>query len=485
MASDESKKVSGRRRDELSSGRQLCVGMAGVACGAIVGAAGIGRLFISDREVDLWARSLLGAGALVLALSITVALRGLRELPRPADDCARYGRHIVGLTFALLVTGLCNAAGMCTLALEGGLGFSANSVIDASNEKKIEEADDKRSKARDAQRNAEREERNAATVLARAQSAKTEACADHPATASAAVELPGLPSGSGSDAPPPVPPKPDPCKAAADAVWAAEDNLVLARDRLADANEDFSAKESACAEKRRALFFLLSVSTMTALFGAAFYVVNQVRAKRPPYTPAEPGSGFGGLGTHGAGANGSREIATITATATVQGSDEAAANKSTASVASGFGSAARANGEAATGTAPLTTTAQMSIVTGTTAEEPFDVHKFWSGAFFRVGEAVLFTFTFFWLLWSSRSTEYAIWLPVLALFVGMFVKTGETIVFSLGQRILSAAEALLPTGPSDHGRAATAGPNVGDATAAGSPGAFGRREAKAQPQAPN
>jgi hypothetical protein len=35
-------------------------------------------------------------------------------------------------------------------------------------------------------------------------------------------------------------------------------------------------------------------------------------------------------------------------------------------------------------------------------------------------------------------------LPVLGLFVGMFVKTGEAVIFRLGMRALSAVEALLP-----------------------------------------
>jgi hypothetical protein len=34
--------------------------------------------------------------------------------------------------------------------------------------------------------------------------------------------------------------------------------------------------------------------------------------------------------------------------------------------------------------------------------------------------------------------------PRVALFVGMFVKTGETIVFRFGMRLLYAVEALLP-----------------------------------------
>jgi hypothetical protein len=478
----ESKAPAERRRNEPVNVRngQLCVGMSGVALGAIVSAAGLGRLFISDGGPDQWARRLLGIGASVFVAGTTVSLVALRKLPPAADDCARYGRHILGLTFALLVTGLCNAAGMCALALEDGLDFSADSVIEASNPAKVAEAEKKRADAYEAKKTAERDLRSSRKELAREKTQEAEAC-QRPAPAASAVEPSAPPSGASSNAALSTSAKPDACGAARAAIVALEDSVDRRRDRLEDATEGLAATEAACAKKKRALFFLLAISTITALFGAAFYVVNQVRGKRPPYEPN--GHGSGSLpGAQRSEPNGSHEVATVTATATVQGNSDPATNKTVASAVGGFPGSPRANGDSTASAAPATATVQMDFMEPSD-DEPFDVHKFWSGVFFRVGEAVLFTFTSFWLLWSSRSTEYTIWLPVLALFVGMFVKTGETVVFSLGQRILSAAEALLPAGPAERTRATP--PRGAGASASGSAGARTVRDGKGQAQLSN
>jgi hypothetical protein len=461
------------------NGRML-VALLGVLSGAVVAAAGSGRLFVSDQEVDIWARSLLAVGTTIFTVSTIFTLRLVRELPISRDECVIYGRHIVGLTFALLVTGLCNAAGMSALALEGGLDFSAASLIDASDTNKVVQADSNRLEALNEEKSAERELRGANKALVRARAAETQACSTPPAPSTSAGD-PLAPSAPADAAPSTHARHTDSCRVAREAVTSREDDLDIKSDRFTDATEHRQLTETACAEarltKKRGLFFLLSVSTITSLFGAAFYVVNQVREKRPPITP--PGSGptnANGSPLHGSPTNGSNPVTTFTATASVDAPDDALARNG---ATPGDGAFARATGSKyVAAPAPATITAEMTVPLPKTAEEPFDVHKFWSGAFFRVGEAVLFTFTFFWLLWSSQSTEYAIWLPVLALFVGMFVKTGETIIFRLGMRILSAAEALLPAGGVE--RVATHGPAGEGVAPSGATGSVTVRDGNAR-----
>jgi hypothetical protein len=460
--------MHGRATDVRNT--RILTALLGVLSGAVVFAAGVGRLFISEAEADVWARWMLGVGLVVFFVSTLFTMRFVRQLPTTRDDCALYGRHIVGLTFVLLVMGLCNAAGMSTLALEGGLDFSAASLIAASDEKSVVEADKNHAKALNDRKGAERVLRDAETALARARKDEASAC-------SASALSPRNGGDPTSTAPGRDEERADTCPTARQVVVMREDDVVAKRDALADAQEYLAKTEQDCAEarltKKRGLFFLLSVSTMTALFGAAFYVVNQVREKRPPYVP--PGSGS----THGNGStppspvtNGSSPVAAVTATATVESATPVVARNG---VGSADGAPAKASGSAAR---PTSITAEMTFPLPRTTEEPFDVHKFWSGTFFRIGEAVLFTFTFFWLLWSSQRTEYAVWLPVLALFVGMFVKTGETIIFRLGMRILSAAEAFLPAASVE--RAASSSQSGDGSATAGATGAITVRDGKAQ-----
>jgi hypothetical protein len=431
-------KGSGATRDsELRVVLFVCLTL--VALGAIVMAAGIGRLFVSDGSADLWARWLCGAGGAVLAASLLGAMTVLYRLPPAKDDCALYGRHIVGLTFVLLVTGLGNAAAMSTLALEGGLGFSAANVIDAADPKKLDEADAKHKESSTAWKQAKRGLVTTEKTLERALAERASACAVEvvPASASRASR--------------------NACRAARRNVVKAEDDLAQQRNALADAEELHAQTEQDCATARetrkRALFFLLSVSTMTSLLGAAFYVVNRVRTKRPRYTP-DDGSGFppDDDASLDAGRASGLGISTVTVSASASPQDAAAPAPTNGRASSRPGSLASGNGVPAAGApaGPVTATAQMTVaqLPPKSTAEPFDAHAFWSGAFFRIGEAVLFTFTFFWIIWSWKSTEYLVWLPVLALFVGMFVKTGETVIFRLGTRILFAADALLPAGPS-------------------------------------
>jgi hypothetical protein len=85
---------------------------------------------------------------------------------------------------------------------------------------------------------------------------------------------------------------------------------------------------------------------------------------------------------------------------------------------------------------------------------PFDSNVFWGGLWYRIGEAVLFTLVFLLIIhWKYKgdllktSTEYDLLLPLLALILGMFIKTGERIVFGTAERIFAAATAMLPVQP--------------------------------------
>ena len=82
--------------------------------------------------------------------------------------------------------------------------------------------------------------------------------------------------------------------------------------------------------------------------------------------------------------------------------------------------------------------------------EDFHRGKFWTGMLFRIGEAVIFTLVFV-LIGSFQVAQqqeplihYKV-LPVLGLFMGMFVKTGETVIFGLAAAVFEMAQRALPT----------------------------------------
>jgi hypothetical protein len=417
------------------------------ALGAMIAAAALGLLVGADEGQDIGvmpdprAWRLGAVGALLGSVGAVWAMWVLRRLPAANDNCTRYGRHIVGLTFVLLVIGLCNATGMSTLALEGGLEFSGAALRDASDLAHVTKADARRDDAEKASIAAQRAVQVATRSLARAVEARAMNCARQPPAPSDL--LPGVAATA-----------PDPCEAALQRVTQSEDKLELEQYALEDASRAFTKTLEACnlARQRRkqALFFLISMSTVTALFGAAFYVVNCVRRMRPRYArPSTSGSPDTGSRPNGSDATISRATVPATAPLSTAGAEAtpqdvrstpATATPADTSTDTSNGSRSAMNG--ATPPAPKLTSAESSHES--TAED-FDSHAFWSGAFFRIGEAVLFTLVFFWLIWSSEGTQYVIWLPVLALFVGMFVKTGETIIFNLGMRILYATNAFLPT----------------------------------------
>lgn len=376
----------------------LIISMCGIALGAMIVAVGVAKLFLHEPpSVSWW---LIGIGALALTLGVGGVLHGVRGLPEPYDDCERYGRHIVGLTFLLLVIGLSNAVGTSTLAFDGGLGFSGKALLDASDPEKMDKGEKDKEAARLAVESRKRELEIAVRKQERAKQQAAKACLLDQALDENAAQVAAAACTQAREQ----------AVESEDDVFGATQLVQQAKQAQGDAVESCERAQSEC---RRSLFFLLSLSTMMALFGASFYVVNRVRSKRPRrknrFAPLDEPTPFDGEPTS-------------SGTGTAVAIAEASANAPAVAVA--------------TGQAPSEKHAHA---------EPFDAHAFWSGGFFRVGEAVLFTFAFFWLIWTSNRRNDVIWLPVLGLFVGMFVKTGEAIIFRLGMRVLSAVEALLPS----------------------------------------
>jgi hypothetical protein len=374
----------------------LFLALVGVAAGSVVVACGVGKWLIYNGHQDLPEQAgmylhhkvhgswLIGIGLVVVAVSAYFTVKALKDLIPTQDDCILYGRHIFGLTFAMLVVSLCNATVAATLAIGGDLTFSATEVLEASDRKHALAADERSAAAEATERRLQKEVQLAELDVAVATRKVARVCV----------------ASTGPD-----------CESAAEAQRNVSDALARKRLDLDEAHESLWRGRHECEEargrSRRALFFLLTMSTMTALLGASFYVVNCVRRKRPVFTGDSGGDGSQAFDTD---------------------EDDGIADP----MASAQSASAGAK--------------QAAAVAKPVQRELFDVHKFWSGAFFRIGEAVLFTFAFFWLIWTSENNEQVIWLPVLALFVGMFVKAGEVVIFSLGTRVLSAVDALLPVG---------------------------------------
>lgn len=77
-------------------------------------------------------------------------------------------------------------------------------------------------------------------------------------------------------------------------------------------------------------------------------------------------------------------------------------------------------------------------------DEPFDIGWFWAGIFLRVGEALIFTLVLFLLFSMQNSPDYRM-LLLTSLLIGMFIKTGERVIFGIAQRVFAAVETLVPT----------------------------------------
>ena len=95
--------------------------------------------------------------------------------------------------------------------------------------------------------------------------------------------------------------------------------------------------------------------------------------------------------------------------------------------------------------------------------DEFDAGRFWSGLWYRVGEAILFTVVFYLVLHrfmtpsnpgASEAAKAApqnvdLWTPILGLLVGMFIQSGERIVYGIAQRVFAGVSAVLPLGSAD------------------------------------
>src|SRR5262249_46279274 len=119
-------------------------------------------------------------GTAVVLGSLAVALWQVRTLPNQCDECDRYGRHLFGLTFLLLLIGLCSAVGTSTLAWSGGLGFSASALIEAGDPKHILEAEQKQQDAYAASQAAEKAVFGAEQAFRKAEDREMRACAQPP-----------------------------------------------------------------------------------------------------------------------------------------------------------------------------------------------------------------------------------------------------------------------------------------------------------------
>ena len=75
--------------------------------------------------------------------------------------------------------------------------------------------------------------------------------------------------------------------------------------------------------------------------------------------------------------------------------------------------------------------------------DPFSIAKFWSGLIFRIGEALTFSFVLFVIFWSAGGERYHL-LPVLALFIGMFVEAGERVMMGIADGLFAASKRLFP-----------------------------------------
>lgn len=104
----------------------------------------------------------------------------------------------------------------------------------------------------------------------------------------------------------------------------------------------------------------------------------------------------------------------------------------------------------------------------------FSSDKFWSGVWYRTGESVLFAIVaFLSIRRMSPDGGNDFWLPLLSLFMGMFVKTAERLVFGFGTRTLEAAEAFLSLGGGGGGGGGAGGGGAGGGGAAGGGGGGG------------
>lgn len=78
----------------------------------------------------------------------------------------------------------------------------------------------------------------------------------------------------------------------------------------------------------------------------------------------------------------------------------------------------------------------------------FDVSVFWAGLWFRIGESFIFTIVAFLILRLYDTNGNQIFLlPLIALVMGMFLKSGEALITGLALRVMESFAQLVPLKP--------------------------------------
>ena len=76
--------------------------------------------------------------------------------------------------------------------------------------------------------------------------------------------------------------------------------------------------------------------------------------------------------------------------------------------------------------------------------EPFNSTQFWGGLWFRAGEAMLFTLVVFLAITgASLQKMTGASLLLMSLLLGMFVKTGESLIAGMADKLFSAVKTLV------------------------------------------
>lgn len=89
--------------------------------------------------------------------------------------------------------------------------------------------------------------------------------------------------------------------------------------------------------------------------------------------------------------------------------------------------------------------------------DTFDIRLFWSGYWYRLAQAEVYTVAAFLIVWGlgapppstievDRPPPFDMywWLPLAALFIGLFVKAAERVVAGLAERAVAVVNAMLP-----------------------------------------
>jgi hypothetical protein len=203
-----------------------------------------------------------------------------------------------------------------------------------------------------------------------------------------------------------------------------------------------SAPDQAATSVYRVLFMVLAPDF--AVLGALFFTANSLRLKREGFAGASLGRPADGRPATppAAGSPGGAPVQGGTGPgATGRGSDGGRADQAAGSAGSGelVSSAATTEQTRITSSAPLTIERQQ---TTELTPEPFDTNRFWGGLWFRLGEAVLFTLVVFLLgVGSTKLTGAS--LLLVALLLGMFVKTGEGLIAGIAEKVFAAVSTIV------------------------------------------